>query len=627
MQIEQGLFDHMVLQRARGGSDACFSGACANDGPVEIRVAAVSPRRGKACSGDLDGKWAKWRRVGIARRRRFAGRLQGLPPGGPYDVEVRIGPEAGHVKQVLVGDVWILAGQSNMQGCGNLCDATPDNPLVRAFYMIDRWGVARDPIHNLHEAVDPVHLGGVPLTNKGIGPGIPFANAMHDATGVPQGLIACAHGGTTMAQWDPAKKKLGGHSLYGAMLRRFRKNGGRVAGVLWYQGESDANPEAAAVYTPAMKTLIRAFRRDLCDPALPVAFVQIGRYIGEPLSFTAWNSIQEQQRLLAAKLPRVAMVPAIDLQLDDGIHVGGRDMRVLGGRLAQAVRAIRKEKGAREPIALAGIELRRRDGWPESEIRVRFSNVVGRLRAGGVPRGFDITDGAAARPCIYDVRLDGDTAILHSQQLPTYFGDKALHYGLGVNPFCNITDEAGRPVPVFGPVRLGTPRALTPFVRTVRVSRVFPGAGKLHDVALPAADADMQWSTRTFPSDFLDIHQDLFQPGKDALVWYACAFECPEPMRLALSLGYDGPVKAWMDGAEVFHDPDGTNPAVADDRFATCDGRAGRHEVVIALGSNTGRAWGVFLRFVRHDVPRRMLQTVPGTWVMPRPLEGEAGSR
>jgi len=173
---------------------------------------------------------------------------------------------ASTVEDVLVGDVWILAGQSNMQGVGLLKHRLPPVDAVRAFYMDDRWAPAEDPIHNLDAAVDSVHVelsGGTrpqPARFTGVGPGVAFGQDMFEATGVPQGLIACAHGGTSMEQWDPALKRLGSRSLYGAMLRRFQKNGSRVAGVVWYQGESDANAEAAPHYTRRMKRLVRAMR-------------------------------------------------------------------------------------------------------------------------------------------------------------------------------------------------------------------------------------------------------------------------------------------------------------------------------------------------------------------------------
>ena len=64
--------------------------------------------------------------------------MAGLPVGGPYDIEMMCG-----VESVVVKDVWILAGQSNMEGCGHF----PRKPLgkdtmVRACYMDDHWDVA-----------------------------------------------------------------------------------------------------------------------------------------------------------------------------------------------------------------------------------------------------------------------------------------------------------------------------------------------------------------------------------------------------------------------------------------------------------------------------------------------------
>ena len=72
---------------------------------------------------------------------------------------------------------------------------------------------------------------------------------MVEKTGVPIGLIPAAHGGTSMQQWNPALRDLGGESLYGATVERFRaiwRQSRRC--ILWYQGESDANPTDAAQY-------------------------------------------------------------------------------------------------------------------------------------------------------------------------------------------------------------------------------------------------------------------------------------------------------------------------------------------------------------------------------------------
>ena len=188
-------------------------------------------------------------------------KLLGVPTGGPYTIhcQVKTGEnvQTVAVHNVFVGDLWVLAGQSNMEGVGDLIDVTPPNPRVMLLGMDGHWGMAEEPLHWLVDSPDPVHSGN-PADSatrsahvhknrpKGAGLGLPFAVAHGRITGVPVGLVACAHGGTSMEQWNPSKKEQGGHSLYGSMLRQVKAAGGKVKGVLWYQGESDAIREATS---------------------------------------------------------------------------------------------------------------------------------------------------------------------------------------------------------------------------------------------------------------------------------------------------------------------------------------------------------------------------------------------
>mgnify|MGYP003782640587 CR=1 FL=1 len=89
-------------------------------------------------------------------------------------------------------------------------------------------------------------------------------------------------------------------------------------------------------------------------------------------------------------------------------------------------------------------------------------------------------------------------------------------------------------------------------------------------------------------------------------------------MSLALRLGYDGPVKVWVDGTPVFHDPAGSNPARIDAATVPFRAAAGRHAIVIALGSNGGKACGVFCRVERRDLTARQLNADPPRYRMPK---------
>lgn len=618
MNIELGLFDHCVLQRT--GKDVCdavIQGVCAGKGEVLARVRSA----GKAARGFGKNAVA----IGQAARGRFKAQLKGLPVGGLYEIELSVGPEKTKVRDVLVGDVWLLAGQSNMEGNGLLRDALPTSPKVRAFAMDDHWGVARDPLHWPFDAVDEVHAKLLITLNQkkpakpitGVGPGMAFAQEMLRHTRVPQGLIACAHGGTTMEQWDPAQKKHDGSSLYGALLRRFVKNGSRVAGLLWYQGESDALANQLAPYVQRMTRLIRSLRKDLGNAALPVVMVQISRTIGDSgPTGQLWNAMQEMQRRLPETVRHLAVVPSIDLPLDDDIHISATGHKTLGPRLADAMCGLIGACKAKPQIQPAGFTVNE-DRPGHAEVHVKFANVVGKLKAPGRPVGFALGR-PLATPGIFDVKLAGSTAIIRTYMSLSQLKSMSVHYGIGADPVCNIVDEANRSLPVFGPMYLSKPRALTSFIRQMRVSDMLPSAGKPHELPRPALES-LPMKPRTFGGDFCDIHMDVqAHGGGDALIVFACRFQCPQPMRLKLEMGYDGPVKAWIDQDAVFHDPSGTNPAKPTDKgTATFEAAAGEHELIVALGTNNGSAWGVFLRFERLDVSRRQLQAGPLAYQLP----------
>lgn len=387
---------------------------------------------------------------GTARVTLDSGETLALPAGGPH--------EAGGAKNILAGDLWVLAGQSNMEGVGDLDDVEPPHPLVHSFQSRESWALAEEPLHWLGESPRPVHhiISGQPVPAaipprdparaKGAGLGLTFAKAMVDRTGVPVGLIPAAHGGTSMQQWDPARKGQGGHSLYGATLERVKAIGGRVAGILWYQGESDANPADAALYQARMTALVQSFRADLNSPDLPFLFVQLGPFITDPDPglVAGWNQVREFQRLLLGTLPNVGMVSAIDCGLDDGIHIDTAGLKTLGRRLAAVA-------SGRPTPALRSAAFEPEHG----RLRVSFDHVQGALQSEGRPNGFTLRDSSGTElPLIYKTALDGPDALLKITD-PALLPGASLWYGYGLAPYCNLTDAAGAAVPAFGPVRVG----------------------------------------------------------------------------------------------------------------------------------------------------------------------------
>ncbi|CEF48443.1 unnamed protein product [uncultured bacterium] len=454
------------------------------------------------------------------------GRLVGVPVGGPYTIALTIKKRDPNnhnmvfpditesIGPVFVGDLWVLAGQSNMQGVGDLLDVTPPNNQVLALGMDGRWARAEEPLHWLVDSPDPVHSGD-PKTRaersakehktrtKGAGLGLPFAVAMVEQTRVPIGLVICAHGGTSMEQWNPSKKAEGGNSLYGSMLRQVQLAGGKVKGVLWYQGESDAfGDEAWKVYPRVFADFIAAVRSDFGQPDLPFYYVQIGRFVtgNEP---KGWNVVQEAQRRLPERVPGTAVVSVIDLELDDAIHVGTQGLKRTGQRLAKiAQRELFGLVGATTPT------LDRVSRGPHNTLLVKFKGVNVQPGMGGMARGgmgmggmgqamgMGMGMGAGGRmggmmatasglasspgesgglglrparhvagfsirkedgtsiPLIFEAAVGTapDTVVL---KLNGAVPEKShLWYGYGLDPYCNLTDQADMAVPVFGPIAL-----------------------------------------------------------------------------------------------------------------------------------------------------------------------------
>ena len=174
--------------------------------------------------------------VGSVVRGKFNMKLTAIPVGGPYNLRLESGKESVEIKSFFVGDVWVMAGQSNMQGIGDMTGRAKPHPLIRNFSMRREWRLAEDPLQHLAESPDACHTPAQcsPKEDekqrreaiKGVGAGIFFAREMVERSGgVPQGLICTAHGGTSMQQWSPDRKRLGGESLYASMLISVRATG------------------------------------------------------------------------------------------------------------------------------------------------------------------------------------------------------------------------------------------------------------------------------------------------------------------------------------------------------------------------------------------------------------------
>lgn len=442
-------------------------------GSITIRLNVNSPgmlrariREGRTV---LDG--FQWRDIVEVRPGENEVELPEVPVGGEYTLELRVQGDGrktlgeATIGHLLIGDIWVTGGQSNMDGCGKLVNIEPPSKQVHAFYYDDRWDTAIDPLCWYNEAVDSVHWAiddpahrdeaarrDRKFRRQGAGPAVAFGKALVNETGVPVGLVVCSHGGTSMTQWSPEKRDEGGASLYGSMMRRIAAVGGKIAGIIWYQGESDAIGQEQALYSERTRSFVSSVRNDVGDPDLPFLYVQLAPfYTGHEVELH-WKTLQSDQLELEKSLGRAAMTSAIDAGLDDAIHIDTASARQLGRRLAHLALIVAHGRDDLQ-IGPRPVSARFADR-DRMVLHVTFSDVNGGLRPKRDIQGFwvrkDDTDIAIA---LQEVHSEDPCVVVLTFEEPVPHLSE-LWYGWGINPVVNLTDKADMAVPAFGPVSI-----------------------------------------------------------------------------------------------------------------------------------------------------------------------------
>jgi hypothetical protein len=235
---------------------------------------------------------------------------------------------------------YILAGQSNMSGRGLIDDLTPTeraaDPTIRLYGNDGRWRVAAEPLDAAQDQVDAVSEDRI----AAVGPGLFFARALRAGGGGPVALVPCAKGGSSIGRWKPGG---GRETLYGSCLARAREAGGGIAGLVWYQGETDAEKtDAGPAWRTAFEALVKSLRHDLGGERLPIVLVQLADAPAQKPGdkpYPSWTAIQAAQ---AAPVDAcVAMVSAKGLgKREDDLHLTTAAQRVLGAKLAEAMRGL-----------------------------------------------------------------------------------------------------------------------------------------------------------------------------------------------------------------------------------------------------------------------------------------------
>lgn len=337
--IERGPCDWQILQQDKAGMASFqLAGHWVGETGGQVQVRLVLEATGQPVLQHLD-----WQSVTTAADGTWQGELSQIPAGGLYRLETRYNPKGnlagewsarGDLRHFIgVGDLWLIAGQSNSAGYGKGPVYDPPEFGVHMLGNNERWALASHPLNDSTDTQHPVNRE---AANSAHSPYLHFGRLLKQQLGFPIGLIQTALGGSALAPWNPSET----HSavLYQNMLNCASLAGGHIKGILWYQGESDATSALAPTYADRFCKAVQAWRVALGSPELPVITVQLNHYytpISDDLEL-GWSLLREAQRQVARRLAGVVVVPSLDLPLGDLIHTSAQGNMLLAERMAQA---------------------------------------------------------------------------------------------------------------------------------------------------------------------------------------------------------------------------------------------------------------------------------------------------
>jgi len=429
---------------------------------------------------------------------RWHAALKSMPAGpGAYDLRVSHGVESLYFENILIGEVWVASGQSNMQWSvaqsGNPEEeiAAANYPNIRLFY------VPRVTAETPQEDCDAAWQVCSPDTIAGFSAvAYYFGRELHQKLDVPVGLIHTSWGGTPseswtspetvakvdafapiaarweeivakhpetmaayearVAEWQAQKDKgeaedkdkprppMGPDhphrisSLYNGMIHPIVPFG--IKGAIWYQGESNAG--RAYQYRTIFPAMIEDWRAKWGQGDFPFHFVQLANFrdrVEEPTPDSDWAELREAQ-FMALQLKNTGMASAIDIGEADDIHP--KNKQDVGRRLARW--ALRYDYGKRDVVPSGPLYKSHKIG-SDGKVTISFDHAKGLHGRGGSLAGFMIA-GEDKAFVWADVEVKGKKVVVWSDQVPN---PRAVRYGWAVNPVSTLYNEAGLPASPF----------------------------------------------------------------------------------------------------------------------------------------------------------------------------------
>jgi sialate O-acetylesterase len=460
---------HMVLQRDQ--KDRVWGWAEPGE-EVTVKIAEQT----HATKAGSDGSWQVM--------------LDPMPAGGPHTLAIE-GKNSVKFDDVLVGEVWICSGQSNMQwsvAASNDSDleiATAKYPLVRLITVPNR-GI-QEPQKDFHgqwQTCRPDTVGGFTAV------GYFFGRTLNQMLGVPIGLINDSWGGSACEAWI-RRDILAADEKYAPMLKRWEKlekdfadwktaadkakaegvkppaqpsgnlaglMGGNsrpaniyngvlkptigygIRGAIWYQGESNAG--RAYQYRDLFPLMIKSWRDEWGQGDFSFYWVQLADFMAETREpkESQWAELREAQTM-TKKLPKTGEAVIIDLGEGKDIHP--KNKQDVANRLVRW--ALARDYGIKIACESPIYKAMEKNG---NKIVLKFDYAGQGLKTFDVtePRGFAIAGS--------DHEFINAKAKIVAPGTVEVWSDAisepaAVRYAWADNPVCNVYSAAGLPLTPF----------------------------------------------------------------------------------------------------------------------------------------------------------------------------------
>ncbi len=454
--------------------------------PGETVIVTFAGQKKTTVAGS-DGKW----RVDLGK----------LPSNANPQLMTIAGKNTIELKDILIGEVWLVAGQSNMQRLlretanGDTWQAAANHPTMRLFNVRREVGFRRTgkPIGEL-AACTPQSVAEFSAA------GYYFAVELQKELNVPIGMINASWGGSQAEAWTPVAYLNSSPDLkptvdrtkiweaerekvradYAAAIEAWRKKsdqqkaaGARpspspgvpdalrdyriassiydgmieplmpfaIRGAIWYQGES--NEERAEQYELLLTTMIRAWRERWGEGNFPFGIIQLPNYRAvkaEPEE-APWSFIREAQRRTAMNTPNTGLIVTIDIGEPNDIHP--KNKLDVGKRMALwALKDVYGRKMTGSPV-LKNVEIK------DSKIVLTFAEVGHGLKLKDGDKLDEFAIAGADKKWVWaEAKIIGKDKIEVSS--PAVPEPKAVRYAFNSNPRRpNLTNDTGLPASPF----------------------------------------------------------------------------------------------------------------------------------------------------------------------------------